>query len=1449
MLVYFLSFLFIIALNESITLSFCYAYEKGFNCGASSSNRPALERSEGTRDGREYENDQEYNETTKAGYIGGYAGKSPHEIKSGGTNEYDLYLADRRGFSEYRFDVPNGFYIVKLHFSETQHHWRGLRVFDVWIEAKKVLENFDIFEKVLRNYVIDYQFATKVEDSQLNVTAKAKVGETLLSAIYVFSRTPDTIAPDEPKNFSAMGGYKQVILDWSDNREDDIQGYNIYRSDGGNFIRIAQAPTSRYIDNAVEVHRMYNYYVRAVDVYGNEGAKTEILSATTYSKTDSTLPVYELFVAENDMIYLSNHALENEYVPVVFCYQGRRYPNAEIRYRGNTSRDVMKKSFKIKFADDELFLGRKKINLQADCFDPSLLRSKLAYNLFSRTKALAPAASFVHLQLNGEFMGVYIDIEQIDQRFLSINGRDPSGNLYKVDGFMNILPSEGAYRTRYEKETNKGGSYFDLIEFIELINLTPDNRILETLSAVLDVEEYLDWYCVNQLVGNFDFASHNYYLYHDLKANKWEIIPWDMDGAFGSFTDYTMPIDVCTRNSPMWGVPAWWDRLHDRILNVPQFRRMYCMRLLELMEKEFTDELMFARIEKAYNRIRFDGERDIRKAGWHQNEIWFYPTEEKLNTFVRARKAYLREALHDYMPSPTVNLFINEFVVSAKDEAGKHESWIELYNWGNEVINLNGLHLSDDASNPTKWHIPNIEIPPRGYLLFWTDSDEEQGETHTNFTLNPTSGFIGLFDQDGNVDSIEFAPQKTEMSSGRIPDGGGRWNFMIPTPQKANKLLSPVVISDPQKMNTKLSTMRIAKGKSLTHRFSLKNQTDEPQLFDLWVELFLPGGKPYPRNPIFERRQIHIAGKENKEESISFAIPEYVSCGISYRYAIKVGNKGNIEWGAMTFELAIFSLDTKQNLYINEFMAANNSTITDEFGEYEDWVELYNAGEQPINLAGMYLSDDLREPDKWRIPAVEIPPFGFIVFWADSNEGQGALHTNFRLSASGEEIGLFDTDENGNATIDWISYGPQRIDMSYGRYPDGSKQFEVFSKPTPSAKNISGIGLNLCINEFMANNDVTYTDEAGEYDPWIEIYNGGRISIDMGGMFLSDEVNYPQKWRIPNITIPPGGFLLFWADGNEEQGTLHPNFELNPDGGTIGLFDTTGNRNAPIDMIHFGMQQADISLGRYPDGKKSWESFFHPTPGAKNILFQLYINEIMADNKTTIADEAGEYDDWIEIYNKSDIPVVLSGMYLSDDMNNPTKWRIPNIEIPQRGFLLFWADSNEQQGALHTNFNLNASGEIVALFDKIENDNALLDMIEFEAQKPDISYGRYPDGGASLRFFGKPSPVTPNLSNTETRAGPITLLQNYPNPFNLGTWIPYKLTEPVNVVISIYDISGRLVRRFPPSKEQAGANPLRRQITYWDGRNDIGERVAFGVYFYTIQSGQYIATRKLAVRK
>ena len=98
------------------------------------------------------------------------------------------------------------------------------------------------------------------------------------------------------------------------------------------------------------------------------------------------------------------------------------------------------------------------------------------------------------------------------------------------------------------------------------------------------------------------------------------------------------------------------------------------------------------------------------------------------------------------------------------------------------------------------------------------------------------------------------------------------------------------------------------------------------------------------------------------------------------------------------------------SLAINEFMALNVSSASDELGEFEDWIEIYNLSGEVVDLSGMFLTDDVSVPTKWEFPAgTTIDPFGFLLVWADGDYVPGTLHTNFRLSADGEEIGLFDT--------------------------------------------------------------------------------------------------------------------------------------------------------------------------------------------------------------------------------------------------------------------------------------------------------------------------------------------------------------------------------------------------------------------------------------------------------
>ena len=93
------------------------------------------------------------------------------------------------------------------------------------------------------------------------------------------------------------------------------------------------------------------------------------------------------------------------------------------------------------------------------------------------------------------------------------------------------------------------------------------------------------------------------------------------------------------------------------------------------------------------------------------------------------------------------------------------------------------------------------------------------------------------------------------------------------------------------------------------------------------------------------------------------------------------------------------------------------------------------------------------------------------------------------------------------------------------------------------------------------------------------------------------------------------------------------------------------------------------------------------------------------------------------------------------------------------------------------------------------------------------------------------------------------LLPNYPNPFNPETWIPYQLAKPAEVTVTIYAANGAVVRTLPLGHQRAGSYESRSHAAYWDGRNEIAERVASGVYFYTLQAGDFVATRKMLILK
>ncbi|MFB3776659.1 MAG: CotH kinase family protein [Bryobacteraceae bacterium] len=306
------------------------------------------------------------------------------------------------------------------------------------------------------------------------------------------------------------------------------------------------------------------------------------------------------------------------------------------------------------------------------------------------------------------------------------------------------------------------------------------------------------------------------------------------------------------------------------------------------------------------------------------------------------------------------------------------------------------------------------------------------------------------------------------------------------------------------------------------------------------------------------------------------------------------------------------------------------------------------------------------------------------------------------------------------------------------------------------------------LNEVVPANAGTYKDSAGDSDPWIELHNLGPGTVNLSGLYLTDDSSNPTKWALPSGGLADGAFRVLWLDGETGEGTDHAGFKLQPGGGALYLYHTSGGQQTLIDSVVYPALAAGKSLIRIGDSGIRWLATDQPTPASANPKTgatptsgtgQLKINELMADNKKTLADpdEPDAFEDWFEIYNPGSAAVDMGGMYLSDNPEHPTKWRIPRgVTIPAKGFLVFWADNDTDQGLLHTNLNLDADGEEISLY---ESDGAtLIDTVAFKQQQPDVSYGRTTDGTDTWSIF---KPATPGAANSLPYANWIVSAASY----------------------------------------------------------------------------------------
>jgi len=235
----------------------------------------------------------------------------------------------------------------------------------------------------------------------------------------------------------------------------------------------------------------------------------------------------------------------------------------------------------------------------------------------------------------------------------------------------------------------------------------------------------------------------------------------------------------------------------------------------------------------------------------------------------------------------------------------------------------------------------------------------------------------------------------------------------------------------------------------------------------------------------------------------------------------------------------------------------------------------------------------------------------------------------------------------------------------------------------------------------------------------------------------------------------------------------------------------------------------------------------------------------MADNDNVIPDPAGDYDDWLEIFNPTVDSILLTGKYLTDKPDNLVKWQFtqPELYIQPNEYLLIWCDNDAGQAGIHTNFALSRSGEFIAITD--EDGVSVIDSITFNEQITDTSFGRSPDASNNWIFMIA-TPGTSNIvTNVENDNVPGTFsLAVYPNPFNPATTIQYTIPERSEVKFKIYDILGNEVWKHSISEQTAGTYKL-----MWNGINSTGTQVSSGIYIINFSAGKLSKSFKMMLMK
>lgn len=438
-------------------------------------------------------------------------------------------------------------------------------------------------------------------------------------------------------------------------------------------------------------------------------------------------------------------------------------------------------------------------------------------------------------------------------------------------------------------------------------------------------------------------------------------------------------------------------------------------------------------------------------------------------------------------------------------------------------------------------------------------------------------------------------------------------------------------------------------------------------------------------------------------------------------------------------------------LVINEIMTSNNGSYVDSEGKAYDWIELYNGSNQDIDLSNYTLSDEESGNAKWIFPNMTIKSKEYLIVYLSGSTKEG-LYANFALNKAGNE--LVTLKKPSGKVVD--SVRTESLEKNTVMARDSNGDWLMTSDITPGFSNneegrknyiesLYSKDKDIIINEFLPNNKGNIIIDNQLYG-YIEIKNISEKDINLKDYSLSNDINRPFMWKLPDKVLKSGEVHLFYT--SELDDINNTSFSLKKKTGIVIL----SKNNKIVESAEYlnltgGYAYIKNDNGEFLEGTNISPGYQNNSDGVNKFLEEknknkneLIINEIMSSNNKFLAQNGNEYYDWIELYNNSNKVINLKDYSITTDENTKKLYVFEDKELKPGEYYIIMASGNvsySNSKYKHTNFKISPTESLY-----LYKDSDIVDSVFISNIPSGYSYGRNSKNG--FYYLEKPTPGAKN---------------------------------------------------------------------------------------------------------